>query len=1108
MHVSWQDQRSADRAPAVLARPFRIIAFDWDGTAVANRKEDASEVREDLEELLRLGVYIVVITGTNFGNVDRQFSSGIHGPHKRRLFVMTDRGSEVHGFNEQSQPVLLWRRRATEAEDRMLTEIADRVKGILQAKTGLAIEIVYKRLNRRKIDLIPVPEWNDPPKSALGELFLAVESRLRSAGLAGGLHEAIALTEKVSHEKGLRDARITSDVKHIEVGLTDKADAIDWLVRELADRKHIPVEDVLLAGDEFGAPGGIEGSDHKMMIDAIRGATVISVGPEPAGVPEGVLFLGGGPSRFRKFLEEQIAVYRELADRTYAPSAVGESWELPARPTADPAWLLVEEGFQPAREHEVESVLAIGNGYVGVRGSLAERSPLSAPATFVAGVFGVPPHPGAIPELVKTPDWTHWQIAMDGREFNLADEGTLAHRRVLDMRQGMLWREWHHRDSAGRVTRLVFLRLASLADRHLLLQAVAASAENYSGQVSIRSEFPGAHGATAVTLSQHKSDAGLKALTSDALLMKFSAPGKGTTVALAAASRFRDGEKIELQEETIAQAARRHWTLTAELGRTYCVDRFISLYTSRDVAQPADAALGHLSRILANGGSQAAVAAHRRAWEERWQTADVEVEGDPQAQIALRFALFHLIATANPEDEGVSIGARALTGEGYKGHVFWDTEIYMLPFYIFTHPATARALLMYRFHTLGGAHEKARSQGYRGAMYAWESADDGRETTPSTVLGPGGQLVRVLSGEQEHHITADVAYAVWQYWMATGDDEFFLQAGAEILLDTARFWASRGMFEADGLYHIHRIIGPDEYHETVDDNAFTNVMAQWNLQAALAAVRTLRQRWPGRAGEILDRLQVTPEELDDWKTRAERMYTGFDATTALFEQFRGYFDLDDIDLAAYEPRTAPMDVLLGRERTQQSQVVKQADVVMLLALLWDRFPPEVRKANFRYYEPRTGHGSSLSPSMHALVAARLGDGATAFRYFRQAALIDLANNMGNAAGGVHAAALGGLWQAVVLGFAGMTLEPEGLRFAPRLPDEWQSLRFPVQWCGRQLHITMRREPRSIKVQSSGHEAVRIALDDGPELNAMPGRAYAIECGHSGWRTWRETDTDP
>lgn len=692
---------------------------------------------------------------------------------------------------------------------------------------------------------------------------------------------------------------------------------------------------------------------------------------------------------------------------------------LPASPTSDLDWILVEDGFTLAREHEVESLLAIGNGYVGSRASLAEGCALSAPATFVAGVFTG--KPGSVPELAATADWSRLSITVEGHALRLDRGRQLDHRRILDLRQGMLWREWRHQDADGRITRLRELRFASLADRHLLVQSVTLTAENYSGRVTIDASTRGA----------------LTQLTD-----------RGVDVAMALSMRLveprDDGAgAIELPDVELSFALQR--------GRGCRIDRVAAVHTSRDTQEPAPAARLHAIRAV--GDLAGIIGRHQDAWLTRWTASDLRVEGDRHAQRALRFAVYHLVSAANPDDERVSIGARGLAGTAYKGHVFWDTDIFMLPFFVFTYPEAARALVMYRYHTLAGARAKAARFGYRGAFYAWESTDSGDETTPSFVLGPDGEAIRILTGEQELHISADVAFAVWSYWKATGDERFLIEAGAEILIETARFWASRVVREDDGRYHIRGVIGPDEYHETVDDNAYTNGMAQWNLETAEKVTRLLAARWPAQWQALSCQLGLDDEEPASWLRIAQDLYTGFDEPTGLFEQFQGYFDLEEIDLAAFEPRNAPMDVLLGRERTQRSKVIKQPDVVMLIHLLWERFPPDVRRRNFEYYEPRCGHGSSLSPAIHALVAARLGKAALAERYFRQAAEIDLADNMGNASGGIHAATMGGLWQAAAFGFAGLRLTEDGPELRPRLPRAWHRLSMRIQWRGRWHELT-------------------------------------------------------
>lgn len=525
----------------------------------------------------------------------------------------------------------------------------------------------------------------------------------------------------------------------------------------------------------------------------------------------------------------------------------------------------------------------------------------------------------------------------------------------------------------------------------------------------------------------------------------------------------------------------RRWEWQAEQGHVYELRKLVAISTSRDGDAPASAATGLLDRITAEGGA-ALLNAQMQAWATRWNTCDVELAGDEEIQREVRFALYHLVGAANPADERASVGARSLTGERYRGHVFWDNETFVWPFYLFTDPPTARALLMYRYHTLAGARAKARALGYRGALYAWESTDSGEETTPPFIRGPRGDRLAVLTGDQEHHIASDIAYAVWQYRQATGDDQFFLDAGAEMLLEIARFWSSRATLGDDGHYHILTVIGPDEYHEAVDDNAYTNMLAQWTLRRGLETAAELQSVYPARWTTLATRLDLTPAELDDWRRVADSLTTGFDPATGLFEQFRGYYGLREVDLTGHDTATATMDKLIEWHELQKTQVLKQADVVMLMFLLWDSFPPEVREANFRYYEPRTAHDSSLSPSFHALVAARLNDMPRAERFLRQAARIDLdftRRGWAGATGGVHIAALGGMWQALAFGFMGMRPQREGLRFEPHIPASWGTLRLPVQWRGSRLRITATAAPASVTIAVEDGPPVTLAIGDGP-----------------------------
>ncbi|HEY1753563.1 MAG TPA: beta-phosphoglucomutase family hydrolase [Caulobacteraceae bacterium] len=690
----------------------------------------------------------------------------------------------------------------------------------------------------------------------------------------------------------------------------------------------------------------------------------------------------------------------------------------PVAPTEDAAWLVVEDGFTLAREHEIESVFAVGNGHLGSRASLAEGGPMSSPATFVAGLFDT--RPGPTPSLAPLPDWSHLAPIVEGAPLKLGSGKLLSQRRTLDMRQGLVWRDWRHEDPGGRVTRFQECRLASLYDRRLLLQSAALTAENYTGAVGFETRL----------------DASVEIRTSG-----------GGLAAVSAAALVGGTPDLPAHAAPIGEL-----TLQAQTGRTHRIDRFVAVGASSQDASPRAVADAHVAAAQGQGMSEL-IARHRDAWAARWEASDIRVDGDPAAQRALRFAAYHLISAADPTDARVSIGARAMTGGAYSGHVFWDTEIYMLPFFALTWPEAARALLMYRHHTLPAARKKALSHGARGAFYAWESADTGDDVTPASVIGPGGVVIQIRLAQQEQHISADVAFGAWSYWRATGDDVFLLEAGAEIIIETARFWASRAEPGDDGRLHIRGVVGPDEYHEHVDDDAYTNGMARWNLRTAVAVVQEMATRWPESWAGLRAQLKLGDAELDEWADAARDLYFSIDPRSGLIEQFQGYFALKDLPLTSLVSRSVPVDVLLGLDRVMRTPIIKQPDVLMLIYLLWDEFTPQVREANFHYYEARCAQGSSLSPCIHALFAARLGRMDMAQRYFRQASGIDLSDNRGDAAGGVHAAALGGLWQAAVFGFAGLTLDDDGPQLDPKLPPGWRELSFRIRWRGKDYALT-------------------------------------------------------
>ena len=718
-------------------------------------------------------------------------------------------------------------------------------------------------------------------------------------------------------------------------------------------------------------------------------------------------------------------------------------------PTADAAWVLNDDGCDLLRESDRATRFAISNGFLGIRASQAiNGSPqrIDLPNTYVAGLFDTPDTEGAVPELVPVPNGLQVRIGLPGGPLVQHFGPGPSHPLTLDMRRGLLLSECRLVDGSAVSVRRRLLSLVSQDHRSLGLQLLHLEVERGETEMTLEASFEGVD-----------RDLIAERLENEFGVWRTRHSGKGLGMAVAVALQI-DGQDLA----PVALAPFKwSWTWRSRPGQIVCLERIVAV--ARSDAPGGDPGTDARDDLKAGRqtGWRSLLAQHERAWTSRWSSSDIEVEGDAAAQKALRFAVYHLNSAANPDEPHVSIGARALTGADYRGHVFWDTEIFLLPFYILTWPEAARSLLMYRFHTLDGARAKAVDRGWRGAFYAWESTDSGIETTPEQAVGPDRQILDILTGVQEQHISADVAYAVWQYWRATGDDDFLIEAGAEILLETGRFWASRAQPEADGLHHIRGVIGPDEYHENIDDNAFTNVMARWNIRRALEIATILRERWPDRWATLSSRLALIDTELKQWAGVAGAMATGLDSATGLFEQFAGYFDLEDVDLSAYSGRTVPMDVVLGRERTQRSQVIKQADVVALLALLPDEFVGETGLTNFRYYEPRCGHGSSLSTAMHGLVAARLGETVIALNYFHRTAAIDLADTKVAIGGGIHIAAQGGLWLMAVFGFAGLSMSGDTIALAPRLPVGWASLAFRIQWRGRCIRISIDQPRRHI-----------------------------------------------
>lgn len=481
-------------------------------------------------------------------------------------------------------------------------------------------------------------------------------------------------------------------------------------------------------------------------------------------------------------------------------------------------------------------------------------------------------------------------------------------------------------------------------------------------------------------------------------------------------------------------------------------------------------------------GFEQLLAEHRAAWARRWSEADISISGDRDLQLALRFAMFHLMGQAGDSGEA-AVGARGLSGPTYHGHVFWDTDVFVLPFFAVTHPASARALLEYRLRRLPAAQALARAARRRGARFPWESARTGEEVTPTYGRDRRGRRVAILTGRLEEHIVADVAWAASTYGDWTGDDDFITGAGRPLLIETARYWASRIEVDAGGGGHISRVIGPDEYHEVVDDNAFTNVMARWNLRRAAR----LAESDPGLAAEAAE-----------WRAMATALVDGYDPETGLYEQFRGFWGLEPLIIAELIPdRPVSADDVLGRARVQRAQVIKQPDVLMLHHLVPEETVPGSLLSNLDYYEPRTAHGSSLSPGIHAALLARAGLLEEAVNLVRLTSRLDLDDISGSTSGGLHLAAMGSLWQAIVFGFAGARMAGSRLRLDPKVPAAWDVLEVPLRVRGAMLRV--RADPEHAVVDADRPTTVDVA-GAGPVVVSR--RPLRLRSTARGWRVTR------
>jgi alpha,alpha-trehalose phosphorylase len=726
---------------------------------------------------------------------------------------------------------------------------------------------------------------------------------------------------------------------------------------------------------------------------------------------------------------------------------------------------------------QAETMFSLANGYLGMRGTFEEGSPVQQPGTFLNGFYEHRPitygesaygFPRVGQSILNCPDGTVLKLHIDDEPFIVTQAEVLSFRRALNLKAGTLEREVNWLTPSGKRVRLKTTRLVSLDNRHTAAIDWEIVLEDANADLLISSELVErqplssvsgdprlANGFARRVLQPAGTDCrDMRAILSFTTHSSQLTLGCGIDHAISTDCRWTaDGSCGETGAAVVFRAA-------GERGRPIRLSKYLA-YHYADRCRPEEIR-SRVARTLdhaVEAGFWSLLERHRSAVGRFWSRADVEVETtEPQAQQVVRWNLFQL-QQASAHAEGHGIGARGLTGSTYEGHCFWDTEIYVLPFLIYTQPWIARNLLKFRYDTLDKARARAAELHQRGAMYPWRTIN-GEEAS-----------AYYAAGTAQYHINADIAYAIRKYVEVSGDEDFLHRYGAEILIETARLWRDLGFFSErrGGLFCINGVTGPDEYTAVVDNNYFTNLMARENLRYAASIVRTLAAEHPETFAELSRRTHLAPAEPDDWIAAAEHMYLPYDERLEVHPQDDDFLDKEVWDFASTPAKHYPLLLHYHPLNLYRSQVIKQADTVLAMFLLGNEFTAQEKKRNFDYYDPITTHDSSLSVCIQSIVANEIGYTRKAFDYFRFAAVMDLSDVGGNMMHGAHIASIGGTWMSLIYGFGGLRDDGGRISLRPRLPPELKALRFPLTIRGRRLRIEI------------DHDSTTYRLIEGDEL---------------------------
>jgi kojibiose phosphorylase len=774
-------------------------------------------------------------------------------------------------------------------------------------------------------------------------------------------------------------------------------------------------------------------------------------------------------------------------------------------------WRLVET--EPSLEDlgVTETLFAVGNGYLGLRGNPEEGRKSYAHGTFINGfhetwsikhaeeAFGFARTGQTI---VNVPDSKLIKIYVDDEPLTLGQSDLDFYERTLDMRNGCMTRELEWRTPSGKRVRIRSRRLVSFTDRHLALFEVELTMVDgdapvvFSSQVVNRQDGfddlrqpEGAEGfdprragrfnGRVLQPRGHWQD-------EQRMALGYETTNSHMTLGVAVDHSIETANLQESESHVSEDQVKQVYRVEARAGVPVVIRKAVAYHTSRGVpvTELFDRCRRTLDRVRERGFESIFEA--QRAWlDEFWENTDVELGEQPAIQQAVRWCLFQL-AQATARSDQLGISAKGVTGSGYEGHYFWDTEVYLVPFLIYTAPRVARNALRYRVGLLPQARERARELNQDGALFPWRTIN-GEEAS-----------AYYAAGTAQYHIDADVAHAFAKYRDVTGDVDFIHRDGAAVLVETARLWADLGFWrtEADGSqrFHIHGVTGPDEYTAVVNNNMFTNVMARANLRSAVSLVRELQDQDPMNWERLVHTLNLSEAEVAEWDRCAKGMVIPFDETFGIHPQDEKFLFSELWDLENTPADKFPLLLHFHPLVIYRFQVLKQADVVLALFLQGDEFTLEEKRADFEYYDPITTGDSTLSGVVQSVIAAEVGYQDMAMQYFLTGLYVDLADLHANARDGVHIASTGGVWNALVFGFGGLRDYHGNISFDPRLPRDWESMRFPLQIRGSRLRVLLERNSITFDVETGGPVELSVR---GQHFVIEPGIATEVSLEHQG-----------